>query len=93
MKLWWWISVPYSILFPVLAFLFDMSPHGLVPLFVLSWLTALSSAVWMLVTSIRRWTGLGVPWASDMVVRLALSLVASLWLLQPLGLLQWLALR
>jgi hypothetical protein len=91
MKLWWWISGPYSIVFPVLVILSN-GGNVMGPPFVLSWITAASSAAWAVVTLIIRWTRRDLPWSQNTVVMLALSLVASLWLLQPLGVLKWLAL-
>jgi hypothetical protein len=95
MKLWWWISVPYSIIFPVCAILSNgwFVTHVLTPFFVLSWATALSSAVWTFVTLIKKWTSHNIRWTKDAAVMFTLGLVASLWLLQPLGVLKWVALR
>src|SRR5579864_486114 len=90
MKVWWWISVPYSIAFAVLAFLLNSwyVTHVLTPFFVLSWATALSSALWSLIALLMTWISPSMPWTKERAVMLVLSLIASLWLLQPLGVLK-----
>jgi len=56
-KIWWWLSVPYSIVFPLFTMFSDSwnVTHGITDLFLLSWITALSSAIWTVVTLITRW--------------------------------------
>ena len=92
MKIWWWVSVPYSIVFPVFAILSNSwyVTHVLTAFFVLSWITALSSAIWTLATLIIRRATHNIPRTKDGTVMLALGVIASLWLLQPLGALKWL---
>lgn len=53
MNIWWWTSVPYSLLFLALVQMFHPSPgymaHVLFPFTILFWIVLPSSAVWTVV--------------------------------------------
>lgn len=54
MERWWWITVPYGLVFPAYGLLTpNANAHALMPLIVLSWITALSAGVWTLATVTR----------------------------------------
>ena len=53
MNVWWWLSVPYSVILPLFVLVFrlkDSIPHTLGLFIYLAFLTTFSSGVWMLVT-------------------------------------------
>ena len=56
MNVWWWASVPYSLLFLASVQLFHLSPgylaHVLFPLTILFWVALFSSTAWTLVSLI-----------------------------------------
>jgi hypothetical protein len=95
MTTWWWVSVPYTLLF-VSALLLSGGTWPNVHLggeflFALSWLTSLSSAAWALVNLIR--IGRARSWTGKASAMLISGFAAGLWLLQPLGFFKWLLLR
>ena len=55
MNTWWWLSVPYTVIFLLLVLLFGLEHYGhpLALFFLISFLTTFSSILWMLVT-VRR---------------------------------------
>lgn len=86
---WWWLSVPYTIVFPCAVLVSGRSwylAHFFSNLFLLSWITSASSALWTLVDVSRFAVTRTVPLTKKTVVMLGLGLVASLWLTQALGL-------
>jgi len=55
MDTWWWLSVPYTVVFLLFVLLFRLEHYGhpLALFFLILFLTSISSIAWMLVT-IRR---------------------------------------
>jgi hypothetical protein len=51
MEAWWWLSAPYSVAYPLSMLMFQLQEfgHELAPFVLLSMLTTVSSAIWMLV--------------------------------------------
>jgi hypothetical protein len=84
--LWWWLSVPYSVLFPAIMMLFGVSgwtvAHVFLPFLVLAAGASLSAALWagMVVYQIwKRKTRVDVKTG----VMLFLSVVGALWWFIP----------
>jgi hypothetical protein len=54
MGVWWWLSTPYSVAFPLLVLVFGLQEsagHALALFVIVCILSTLSSVVWMLVTA------------------------------------------
>jgi hypothetical protein len=82
---WWWLSVPYSVIFPLLVLVFRLEEgvgHAAALFVLVSFLTTLSSAIWMFVTIYKKTASRneGLTWRQK--VKLALVLLAALlWVL------------
>jgi hypothetical protein len=78
---WWWVSVPYSLCFVVLALLIRPTPwtlgHLLFVFVVAFWLALLSTVAWTLASLLMSF-GRGNPWTVKRSAMLALGLLASL---------------
>ena len=84
---WWWASVPYTFLSAFTILISDSSyyfAHVLPFLWLLSWLTAISSAAWVVVSGIEIGITHTVPRTRRTLLMLILSTVVSLWMIPAL---------
>ncbi len=89
MDIWWWLSIPYSVVFPLFVLVFRLQEsigHAATLFLLISFLTTFSSAVWMLVTIYQLATSpkSGLTWRTK--IKLVLVLVAALlWIVLLVG--------
>lgn len=86
--LWWWLSVPYSIVFLVSIGIFEAfgvsigaigHSGAIVPFLLLAIATSLSSAIWFLVMSYYLCLASSIRLKSRASLLLSLSAVAGIW--------------
>ncbi len=88
MDAWWWVSVPYSVIFPLFVIVFRLKEsigHAATLFVLVSFLTTLSSGVWTFVT-ISRLTShnTGLTWRKKVKLGFVL-LSAFLWVALLVG--------
>lgn len=86
---WWWISVPYSVLFPLLILIFGLKEsvgHSATLFLFVGFLVALSSLLWLLVTTYKLTLSSndGSTWMTKTKVVFAL-LAVILWIVLLVG--------
>ena len=82
MEAWWWLLVPYSVAYPSSMLVFQLQEfgHALAPFALLSMVTTVSSAIWMLVAIYQLAVSRARNFTAKKKVMLALVVLAGiLW--------------